>query len=114
MAIKEVEGTPGRPGRKGFYTLKATGDDVRKMRGRLDKQARVARERKAQYDAKKKIRVRNFAGSTKMVNEKSLETILAMQRANPRRYPKGPPASRVSVCLGASIRNGRVIRDGED
>jgi len=115
VAIKEYQGTPNRPGRKGYVTTTFTGADVRKARGMLDKQAKesaakIAAEKAATWTHP----VRNYAGSVKHVNERSAQQITAMQRANRRLYPKGPPASRSTFQMGAYIRNGRVIRDGEE
>jgi hypothetical protein len=115
VAIKEYEGTPGRPGRKGYWTRVATGEDIKKQRGTLDKQAREMKGRKDAKALRENVHpVRNFAGSTRHVSEKSLERILAIQRTNKKLYPKGPPSSRITVSMGARIADGRVIRDGEE
>ena len=111
MAIKQYQGTPNRPGRKGYVTTTFTGDDVRKARGMLDKQAA---ESKAKIAAEKLTwtnPVRNHRGQLRYVSDRSLQRILTMQRANSRLYPKGPPSARTTVSMGAYIRNGKVIRD---
>lgn len=116
MPVKEFEGTPKRPGRKGYVTRVFTGPDgLRKAKGIRDKQAKEARAKKDAIAAKENVHaVRNFAGTKRLVSERSLKRIQALQKSKPWLYPKGPPASRVSVSIGAHIKNGRVVRDDEE
>lgn len=113
MAIKEVQGTPNRPGRKGYVTTTFTGDDVKKARGMLDKQAKESAAKHRETMAKWKNPVRNHRGQLRIVSDKSLEQIQAMQKANPRLYPKGPPSVRTTVSIPGYIKNGRVVREGD-
>lgn len=111
MAIKEEAGTPDRPGRRGYHTLTFTGDDVRKAKGLLDKQAKESADKINTEKLTWTKRVRNHKGSVRHVNERSEQQIVAMQRANRKLYPNGPPSSRPTFQVGAYIKNGKVCRD---
>jgi len=113
LAIKEVQGTPNRPGRKGYVTTTFTGKDIRKARGMLDAQAKASAEKIRAEKSAWKRKVRNCRDQVKVVSDHAAEQITVMQRANRRLYPKGPPASRTCVSVGAFIRDGKVIRDDE-
>lgn len=114
MAIKEYQGTPQRPGRKGYVTKVFTGPDIRKARGMLDQQAKESSAKKREKALKEDtVRVRNAAGEVRYVSEKAAQQITTMQRANRRLYPKGPPSSRISVSMRAYLKNGKVVREGD-
>jgi hypothetical protein len=75
MAIKEYQGTPQRPGRKGYVTTTFTGDDVKKAKGMLDKQAKESAAKIAEEKSTWKNPVRNHKGRLKLVNDRSLDQI---------------------------------------
>lgn len=110
MAITETAGTKNRPGRKGYYTLKFTGSDIRKARGLLDKQAKESAAKIAAEKATWKVPVRNIVGERKLVSEEKAQRILTMQKAW---YRKGPVATRPTFTMNAYIKNGRVVHPGD-
>lgn len=100
MAIKEEAGTPKRKGRKGYVTTTFTGDDIRKARGLLDKQAKESAAKINEEKLTWKCRVRNCRGQTKYVSEQSEQQITTMQRSW---YKKGPRSSRPTFSMGGHI-----------
>lgn len=114
MPVKEYQGTPRRPGKKGYVTKVFSGEDgLRKAKGLLDKQAKESAAKHRETMSKWKVPLRNHRGQLMVVSEKSAQVIQAMQRANQRLYPKGPPSVRTTVSIPAYIKNGRVVREGD-
>lgn len=120
MAVKEYQGTPNRPGLRGYVTKVFSGKDIRKARGILDKQAKESAAKIAEEKVSSwRTRVRNFTGRVWHVTDRSAQQITAMQRGNKQLYPKGPPASRPTFNMGGYIKtmpDGTkvVVRDGEE
>lgn len=115
MAIREYQGTKNRPGLKGYVTREFSGKDVRKARGLLDKQAKESAAKINEEKCREWTHpVRNHLGQVKYMNERSLQQILVMETANKKLYPKGPPATRPTISMGAYIQDGKVIRDNEE
>lgn len=110
MAIIEKKGTPNRPGRNGYYTLKFTGKDVKKARGLLDKQARESAAKINEEKATWKTPMRNALGQKKLVSEESAQRIETMQKAW---YRRGPVATRPTFTMPCYIKDGRVVREGD-
>lgn len=114
MAITEVQGTPNRPGRRGYVTTTFTGKDIRKARGLLDKQAKASADKIRAEKSTWNRKVRNFRDQVKIVSDKSAEQIAALQRSMPSVYPKGALGSGTTrVMMGAYIKNGRVVHEGD-
>lgn len=114
MAIEEYQGTPNRKGRRGYYTIRFTGKDVQKARGLLDKQAKESAAKIREEKLKEwTYPMRNHKGTVRHVNQRGVETILALQRQEKQLYPRGPVSSKPSFSMGAYIKDGRVVREGD-
>jgi len=119
VAIKEYQGTPRRPGKKGYVTKVFSGADLKKARGLLDKQAKESAAKHRETMANWKNPIRNHRGQLRHVSDKSLGLIRELQKANPRLYPKGTPSVRTTVSISGYIKTmpdgtKRVVRDGEE
>lgn len=121
MAIKEVQGTPNRPGRKGYVTTTFTGKDVRKARGLLDKQAKESAEKINAEKATYRNVMRNHRGQVKTVDDQGAQQIEVMMKAqsNRRFYPRGAPATRPTFTMPGYFKKmpdgtRKLVREGEE
>jgi len=121
VAITVREGTRDRPGKKGYTTLTAdTAEDVKKLRGsELHKKIRQqgVNSIEKQMDGQRQGETIRYPNGMKLRMETAAaEDAIKYMR---RHAPKGPPAVRISVTMGAYFKtmpdgSKRLVREGEE
>lgn len=120
MAITVRQGTKHNPNAKGFYRLEATGDDVRKMRGseivKQIKEKGALGIEKQMEEQRQGEDVMYPGGRRLRMGSNQAENAINFMR---RRLPKGPPATKTMVTIGARIvtmpdGSKRIVRDYEE